>query len=204
MQILVLTGGIGAGKSTASDYFRSCGAVVLDFDAIASDVLRRDSHVLDRVAEAFGEEVLLADGSLDRAALARAAFASPETARRLNQIVHPAVAREVGPALADIRLMRNQPDVVVLEVPLLVEAPVFAELADHVLAVVAPEDVRIARVVARGMAESDARRRLRVQATDAERAEMADTVIVNGGSLEAFLASLADFWGSTFGACAGR
>lgn len=200
MQILVMTGGIGAGKSTASDYFRSRGAVVLDLDRIAADVLRPGSAPLERVAEEFGaDEVLLADGQLDRAALARKAFASAEATRRLNAIVHPAVAREVGPALADIRLMPNQPDVVVLQVPLLVEAPVFAELADRILAIVAPEEIRIARVTSRGMSDSEARRRVRVQATDAERAEMADDVIVNAGDKEDFLDALADYWDRTFG-----
>lgn len=195
MYILALTGGLGSGKSTAAEYFRERGAVVLDLDEIASRILSKGSPALERVADEFGrDDVLLADGSIDRPALARIAFSSREAASRLNALVHPAVASEVGPALREIRLMPNQPDVVVLEVPLLVEAPVFAEMADEVLAIVAPEQLRIARATSRGMSESDARRRILSQATDAERADMADEVIANDGDEESFLRALSGFW----------
>lgn len=201
MHIIVLTGGLGAGKSTAAEYFRGRGAVVLDLDAIAATLLDKGSATLEAVAREFGEdEVLLADGSLDRPALARLAFSSMESTRRLNTVVHPAVAREVGPALREIRLMPNQPEVVVLEVPLLAEAPVFAEMADQVLAIVAPEELRVARAMRKGLSETDARRRIAVQATDAERAELADDVIVNDGDEESFLAELARYWERTVGA----
>ncbi len=195
MFILVITGGLGAGKSTAAEYFRSRGATIVDLDDVASRTLSKGSAVLDRVAQEFGaDEVLLADGSLDRAALARAAFASPESSARLNAIVHPAVAGEVGPALRELDMLPMRPEVVVLEVPLLAEAPVYRELADRVLAIVAPVSVRVARAEARGMSEADARRRVRCQATDAERAALADEVIVNDGDQDAFLAALAEFW----------
>lgn len=201
MHIIVLTGGLGAGKSTAAEYLRSRGALVLDLDVIASTLLEKGSPTLDAVAREFGEdEVLLADGSLDRSALARIAFSSLESTRRLNAIVHPAVAREVGPALREIRLMPDQPEVVVLEVPLLAEAPVFAEMADEVLAIVAPLELRVARAAGKRMSEADARRRIAVQATDAERAELADDVIVNDGGEEEFLAELARYWERTVGA----
>ncbi len=195
MLVIALTGGLGSGKSTAAEYFRSRGAVILDLDAIAHDVLAKGSRTLDQVAEEFGrEEVLLADGSLDRPALARLAFSSAEATRRLNAITHPAIAAQVGPAIRDIRLLATQPEAIVIEVPLLVEAPVFAEIADSVLAIVAPESVRVERVLARGMSEGDARRRIRAQATDAERAELANEVIVNAGSREDFIARLGDYW----------
>jgi dephospho-CoA kinase len=147
-----------------------------------------------RVAEEFGPDVLLADGSLDRAALARAAFGSAEATARLNAIVHPAVAREIGPALAELRLMPNPPSAVVLEVPLLAEAPVFAQIADIVVAIVAPQELRVQRATQSGFAEADVRRRLAVQASDAERAALADVVIVNDGSLERFLGELERVW----------
>lgn len=195
MQVIVLTGGLGAGKSTAARFFRERGAVVLDLDAVAANFLSPGSPVLDAVAREFGgSDVLLADGRLDRPALARVVFASPEATRRLNALVHPAVVREVGPSIADLRLLPDPPPVVVIEVPLLVEAPVFAELADHVVAVVAPESIRIARAVESGFSEPDARRRIRSQASDAERAELADVVIVNDGSIDRFTSSLERFW----------
>ncbi len=193
MFILVITGGLGAGKSTAAGYFRSRGATVIDLDDVARHVLCRGSDTLDRVAREFGD-VLLADGSLDRAALAREAFVSPERTAHLNALVHPVVAREVGPALQELRLLPHQPDVVVLEVPLLVEAPVFREMADVVLAVAAPEPVRVRRAVESGMGEDEALRRIHSQSTDAERAELADAELVNDSTVEGFVDALGRFW----------
>jgi len=194
MRVVVITGGIGAGKSTASGFLRDKGAIIIDADLVAAQVLKKGSPVLARVAEQFGPDVLLADGSLDRAALARVAFASPQATARLNAIVHPAVAREIGPAVADLRLMPNPPSAVVLEVPLLAEAPVFAEIADLVVAIVAPQELRVQRAIQSGFAEADVRRRLAVQASDAERAVLADVVIVNDGSLERYLGELERVW----------
>ena len=194
MRVVVITGGIGAGKSTASGFLRDKGAIIIDADLVAAQVLEKGSPVLARVAEAFGSDVLLADGSLDRAALARTAFASARGAARLNAIVHPAVAREIGPAVADLRLMPSPPLAVVIEVPLLAEAPVFAQIADVVVAIVAPQEMRVQRAIASGFSEADVRRRLAVQASDAERAAMADVVVVNDGSLERFLGELERVW----------
>lgn len=195
MQVIVLTGGLGAGKSTAARFFRDRGAVVIDLDDVAAQLLVPGSPVLDAVAAEFGgPDVLYADGRLDRPALARAAFATSDATRRLNALVHPAVIREVGPSVADMRLLPDPPPFVVIEVPLLVEAPVFREIADIVVAIVAPESVRLVRAVESGLAEEDARRRMRAQATDAERAELADVVIVNDGPLERLTSSLERFW----------
>jgi dephospho-CoA kinase len=196
MFVVVITGGLGAGKSTAADFFRRHGAVVLDLDDIAKHTMVKGSPVLQRVADEFGPDVLLADGSLDKAALAREAFGSPERAAALNAIVHPAVAREVGPALSDLRLMQQPPEMVVIEVPLLAEAPIYAELADAVLAVVAPESMRLSRAVARGMSERDAKQRIALQATDAERSALADRVVINDGEREALDRQLEDFLAS--------
>jgi dephospho-CoA kinase len=194
MIVVALTGGLGAGKSTAAAFLRERGAVTLDLDDIAAHALAPGTSTLARVAEEFGPGVLAADGSLDRAALASAAFASRESVERLDAIVHPAVIREVGPAISDLRLLPDPPRVVVVEVPLLVEAPVYAELADLVVALVAPEEVRVRRAVERGMAEDEARRRIRLQATDAARAELADVVIANDGRLNDLLGSLSALW----------
>ncbi|PKQ14892.1 MAG: dephospho-CoA kinase [Actinobacteria bacterium HGW-Actinobacteria-7] len=198
MRVLVLTGGLGAGKSTASEFLRERGATIVDLDDVARHALGPDSSLLPMLAEEFGPEVLSEDGSLDRAALARFAFESPASAARLNALTHPVVAREVGPALADLRLLATQPRMVVLEVPLLAEAPVFAELADEVLAISAPVEVRIRRAVAKGMDEDDVRRRIAAQATDAEREALADIVISNDDGIEAFLGKLDAFWEQRF------
>jgi len=197
MLTIVLTGGLGAGKSTAASFFRDHGATVLNLDDIAHAVLTPGSGALASIVSEFGEGVLAVDGSLDRQALAGVAFASPEAAATLNAIVHPAVAREVGPALRELDMLPMKPQVVVLEVPLLAEAPVFRELADQVLAIEAPAEVRIERVVSRGMDRGDAAARLRCQATDAMRAELADDVIVNAGTVEEFVALLESYWDSS-------
>ncbi|NTU72199.1 MAG: dephospho-CoA kinase [Coriobacteriia bacterium] len=194
MYTIILTGGLGAGKSTAAQHLESRGATVLHADELAHEVLTKGSMTLAEVAAQFGDDVLLADGSLDRASLARVAFASPEATTRLNEIVHPAVYLHTLAALRDLRLAVEPPEIVVLEVPLLVEAPQLVELADSVIAIVAPEAVRVARAVDRGMAETDAKRRIRAQATDAERALLADKVIVNDGSREVLHDALDGFW----------
>ena len=195
MQVIVVTGGLGSGKSTAAEFFRSQGAWTLDLDDVAAKLLVSDDALLGRVADEFGrDDILLADGRLDRAALARRAFASAEATKRLNAIVHPAVAREIGVSLDQMRLLPEPPLALALEVPLLAEAPVFAEIADVALAIVAPENERIARAVRRGMPEDEARRRVSRQASDAERTALADAVIVNDSSMGDFTDALAFFW----------
>jgi len=195
MLIVVVTGGLGAGKTTATEYFRSRGASVISLDDVARYVLEPGTPTFERVVEEFGTGVLTPGGAIDRAALADAAFASEENTMRLNAIMHPEVARQVGTSLTELRLMpEHQPEVVVLEIPLLVEAPVFAELADEVLAIVAPEGVRVARAAARGMSAQEAARRIARQAGDDERASLATKVIVNEGDPAQFERSLAEFW----------
>lgn len=194
MYVLVVTGGIGAGKTTATEFFHSKGAVVLPLDELAKRHLEPDTKVFTQVVERFGEGILGDDGRIDPEALAREAFASRECAAKLNEIVHPAVLREVAPGLTDMGLLPSPPQSVVLDVPLLVEAPAFAELGDTVLAISAPEEERVRRMVDRGMAEDDVRARMACQASDAEREAMADHVIVNDGTLDEFHSSLERFW----------
>ena len=194
MRVIVVTGGLGSGKSTASEFFRAKGAVVVDLDQVAATLLAPGSSLLKRVVGEFGEGILLDDGRLDRAALGEAAFASREAAQRLNAIVHPAVANDIATAIEQLLLLPDQPIAVILQVPLLVEAPVICELADTVLAISAPESVRIARAVAGGMSLEDATRRVGLQATDAERAELADVIMVNGGSIADLVGELDAFW----------
>ncbi len=192
MRILVITGGLGSGKSTAMEFFASRGAVVLSADDFARSVLRPGTRDFEHVVAAFGEGVIAADGSLDRAALASLAFESPETVKRLNAIVHPSVAREIKRVLSLLADSANPPDLVVVEVPLLAEVPVLVDLATHVLAICAPVEMRVARVLAKGMSEEDARRRIACQVEDDERVELATHVIVNDGDEESFFAALGE------------
>lgn len=194
MFVIAVTGGIGSGKTTATRHFRSKGAVVVDLDNIAHRLLEPGSGPYTQIVETFGPEVVDEQGHIDRPALAHEAFASKESCTLLNQIMHPAVMREVLPSLVGLRLLAEPPTVVVIEVPLLVEAPAFAEAADIVLAVSADDEVRLNRCIAYGRTEDDALARMACQASDGEREALADRTIVNEGSLEDFLAALDRFW----------
>ncbi len=195
MKIIALTGGIGSGKSLAAKRLCEHGAKALDLDEVAASLLVPGSPVLAEVVRTFGREVLGADGTLDRPGLARIAFASPESTRLLDEIVHPAVVEKAACLVASTRASSDAPVALVIEIPLLAEVPDFAEIADVVLAVNAPDALRIARAMRRGrLSEEDVRRRLAVQAPDEARAALADAVIVNDGSLEYFLGEVDRFW----------
>ena len=194
MYIVTVTGGLAAGKGVACDYFHSRGAVVIDLDDVARRFLAPGHKIAEKLAEEFGDNILDDSGGIDRAKLAKQAFEDDASTLRLNKIVHPAVASEVLPGLTEMGLLQNPPRYVVLDVPMLVEAPVYIEMADVVVAISAPEEMRVARAVDRGMDEVDARARIARQATESERQALADIVIVNATTREEFLAALERFW----------
>jgi len=183
-----LSGGIGSGKSTVARALARRGAVVVDADAIAREVVEPGKPGLAAVVERFGRDVLDGDGRLDRPALAALVFEDAAARADLNAIVHPLVAAE------SLRLMAAAPadSVVVLDVPLLVEAA--RSGYDVVVIVEAPEAVRLERLVERGMAADDARRRMAAQAGDAERRKVADVVLDNSGSEDALEAQIESLW----------
>ncbi|WP_188682714.1 dephospho-CoA kinase [Nesterenkonia cremea] len=173
-----LTGGIASGKSAVSRRMAELGAVVIDADVVARDVLARGGEGLAEVVEAFGEEVLAADGSLDRSALGQIVFADETARQRLNSIVHPRVRAES----ARLREAAPAGSVVVEDLPLLVETGQ-QERFDVVVVVHAPEQERIRRMVEdRGSTEEDARSRMAAQATDAQREAAADVLLDNSGT----------------------
>ncbi|HEV7875752.1 MAG TPA: dephospho-CoA kinase [Nocardioides sp.] len=184
-----LTGGIGAGKSTVSALLAARGAVIVDADTIAREVVEPGTPGLAAVVEAFGPDVLASDGSLDRPALAAVVFADPEARARLDAIVHPLVrvrATELAAAAA--------PDAVVVnDVPLLVETGQ-AGAYDLVVVVEADLDARIARLVERGLTAEDARARMAAQATDEQRRALADVVLDNSGAPAELEAQVDRFW----------
>ena len=185
-----LTGGIGAGKSTVAAELSALGAVVVDADQIAREVVEPGTDGLAEVVAAFGEDVLDDEGRLDRPALGRIVFADDEARTRLNGILHP----RIGARTAE--LIAGAPDdaVVVHDVPLLVEngmGPAFA----LVVVVDAPEDVRVARLAeTRGMPEDDARARIRAQATEEARRAAADVWIDNVGDVDAVHERVRALW----------
>ncbi|GGL84212.1 dephospho-CoA kinase [Streptomyces fumigatiscleroticus] len=185
-----LTGGIGAGKSEVSRLLVACGAVLIDADRIAREVVEPGTPGLAAVVEAFGEEVLAEDGSLNRPALGSVVFADPEKLAVLNSIVHPLV----GARSRALEEAADQDAVVVHDVPLLTENGL-APLYDVVVVVDAAPDTQLDRLVRlRGMTEQDARARMAAQATREQRREIADIVIDNDVPLQELERRVKEVW----------
>ena len=185
-----LTGGIGAGKSTVARELERLGALVVDADAIAREVVAPGTPGLAAVVAEFGDSVLTPDGSLDRPALGRIVFADPAARARLEAITHPLIRAESARRAA----AAPPGAVVVHDVPLIVERGLAAQY-DLVVVVGADEDVRLERLVRdRGMPREDALARIRAQATDAERRAVADVWLDNSGTQEELLAQVRDLW----------
>ncbi|MFH5822778.1 dephospho-CoA kinase [Georgenia sp. AZ-5] len=185
-----LTGGIGAGKSTAARELARLGAVVIDADRIARDVVEPGTPGLAAVVAAFGPGILRADGSLDRAALGRLVFADPDARRRLGEITHPLVGRESARREA----AAPQEAIVVHDVPLIVENGL-AGRYNLVVVVGADEDVRVGRLVRdRGMTREEALARVRAQATDEQRRAVADVWLDNSGTPEELVQQVHRLW----------
>ncbi|MFJ9056220.1 dephospho-CoA kinase [Streptomyces sp. NBC_00111] len=175
-----LTGGIGAGKSEVSRLLAQYGAVLIDADRIAREVVEPGTPGLTAVVEAFGPGILRPDGSLDRSALGSIVFADPERLATLNALVHPLV----GARSAELERAAGAGAVVVHDVPLLTENGL-APLYDLVVVVDAAPATQLDRLVRlRGMTESDARARMAAQATREERLAVAGLVVDNDGPLE--------------------
>lgn len=185
-----LTGGIGAGKSEVSRLLAGYGAVVVDADRIAREVVEPGTPGLAAVVEAFGTSVLTPDGALDRPKLGAVVFADPERLRTLNAIVHPLV----GARSAELERAAGPEAIVVHDVPLLAENGL-APLYDLVVVVDASPGTQLARLTAlRGMTEEEARARMAAQATREQRLAVATLVIDNDGPLEALEPQVRAVW----------
>jgi dephospho-CoA kinase len=185
-----LTGGIGSGKSTVSQLLAEKGAVVIDSDVLAREAVAPGTPGLAAVVEEFGDDVVTADGALDRPALGRIVFADPEARRRLEAITHPLVrarAREIeGGAPAG--------SVVVHDIPLLVETGQ-EDKFDAVVVVDAGVDTQLSRLAqTRRMSADEARARIAAQASSEQRRAAADYVIVNDGSLDDLRRRVDEVW----------
>ena len=175
-----LTGGVASGKSTVSAILRELGAVVIDADRLAREVVARGTPGLDAVVAEFGAQVLTPEGDLDRPAMAKIVFDDEQARRRLEAIVHPLVYQEVH------RLEAEAPEgaLVVHDVPLLAETG-RAESFDAVVVVDAPAEVQRQRMADdRGWSAEDADARMRAQASREDRLAIATYVIENSGSLD--------------------
>ncbi|MFF5341196.1 dephospho-CoA kinase [Streptomyces althioticus] len=185
-----LTGGIGAGKSEVSRLLVERGAVLIDADRIAREVVEPGTPGLAAVVKAFGEEILAEDGGLDRPRLGALVFSDPEKLATLNSIVHPLV----GARSRELEEAAPQDAVVVHDVPLLTENGL-APLYDVVVVVDASPGTQLDRLVRlRGMSEEDARARMAAQATREQRRAVADIVIDNDVPLDALERRVEEVW----------
>ncbi len=193
MQLIGLTGGIASGKSAVAGRLAERGAVVVDADRLAREVVEPGTPALARIVEEFGPGVIAADGSLDRAALGAVIFRSPEKRAALNAITHPAVAARSHELFA-AAAAADPGAIVVYDVPLLVDAG-RAEEFDLIVVVNASTATRVARMIEhRGMTRDEALHRINSQATDTERLAIADVVIDANGTLEETLAQADALW----------
>lgn len=194
MRLVGLTGGIGSGKSTVSTMLAERGAVIVDADRIARELQEPGSPVLAQMAERFGDHVIAADGSLDRAAVAAIVFGTDDASRQaladLNGIVHPALQREIR---ARIEAERDTDRVVILDFPLLAENP--RDDLDATIVIDVDPEVAVARLVEfRSMDADDARRRIANQASREQRLAIATHVIDNSGDLPALRSQVEAVW----------
>ncbi len=194
--VIGLTGGIGCGKSLVASLLRARGAAVVDADTTAHQVYRPESDGWNEVVAAFGREILNGDGSISRPKLGRLVFGDPAARSTLNAIVHPRVRRLLADRIA--RAQREGVDVVVAEVPLLIEAiragGSWARTFDEIWVVTAPEAQVIERLRARGMDEARIRAVIGAQASPEERLPYADVVIDNGAGVDRLRDRVAALW----------
>ncbi len=182
MYLVGLTGGIGSGKSTVAARLAERGVPVVDADRIAREIVEPGEPALEDLVAHFGERILTDDGRLDRAGLAAIAFADEEQRAALNAITHPRIGQRITARLE--QLEAEGVELVVLDHPLLLEGDPTGRV-DTIVVVLAPEELRVRRLVEqRGLDEDDVRARMRAQVDDEARRAAADHVIDNDGGLE--------------------
>ena len=196
MLIVGLTGGIGSGKSTVAGLLASHGAEVVDVDALGREIIAPGGAAVAPVLERFGEALRGADGSIDRPALAQIVFNDPDELASLNEISHPAINDLLDERIEAIA-EAGAADVVVLDMAVLAESTLGRDTRfpyELVVTVEAPPDVRLERLVGRGMTADDAKARLTSQATDEQRRDLSNFVIGNGGGPDELAEAVAQLW----------
>lgn len=196
MLIVGLTGGIGAGKSTVAQLLASHGAAVVDVDALGREIIAPAGAAVGPVLERFGDDVAGPDGGIDRAALAAIVFNDPDELAALNAISHPAINELLDERVGAIAAA-GATDVVVLDMAVLVESTLGRDTAfpyEVVVTVEAPPEVRVERLIQRGLTSDDAKARLGSQATDEQRRDVANFVIHNGGGTDELADATAQLW----------
>ncbi|MCI6573683.1 MAG: dephospho-CoA kinase [Actinomycetaceae bacterium] len=202
MYQIVLTGGIGSGKSAVAQILAHRGASVIDYDELAREVVQLGEPALEEIEQHWGAAVLNADGTLNRLALADEVFSDPKELAVLNEITHPRVWALAAKRATEL-MNSNPAGVLVHDLPLIDPDSASAALRDHcdlVLVVEAPEEMRIDRLAStRGMTVEEARARIANQPSDDERRKMADVVIRNDGSLSDLKRRVNKLWDERIG-----
>jgi dephospho-CoA kinase len=192
MKIIGLTGGIGSGKSTVSQFLAELGAVIIDADKAGHEVFKPDTKAWREIVAAFGRQILTPDGEIDRQKLGEIVFNNPESLLRLNQIMHPKMYDMVKAQLE--RYRQQEVAVVVLEAAILIEAK-WTSLVDEVWVTVAPEAAIVERLKKqRGIAKEQILARIRSQLSSKERVKHADVVINNEGDPETVKTKVKEMW----------
>ena len=188
MSVIALTGGIGAGKSTVAQFFSELGAVVVDADQLARIAIERGSEGFDEVITTFGQSII-SNGDIDRKALAAIVFKDPQAKADLEAIIHPRVQKLFAQAVSE-----SDPSIpMIYEIPLLVETDAAGKF-DFIITVEADEELRISRLLSRGMFISDIKARLANQAPAEKRIAIADAVIRNDGDDDHLLRQVENLW----------
>jgi dephospho-CoA kinase len=194
MLIVGLTGGIGAGKSTVANMFAQLGALTIDADQLARQVIEPGTPGFDEVVTEFSSKILT-DGDIDRQKLGKIVFKDVDKRKRLEAIIHPRVQEALAQKIKSL----SPGDILVYEIPLLVETGA-ADKFDYVITVESDIENRLDRLFERGMDEDEAERRIAAQASQEEREAVADRVIINDGDRAELFAECARIWESEFNA----
>jgi dephospho-CoA kinase len=182
MRVIGLTGGIAAGKSTVSEALRDAGAVVIDADKVGHEAYQPGTPTHAALVEAFGAEIVAESGEIDRRRLGAIVFADPKQRERLQEIVWPRMKEMMRVRLDQLRAAGTK--LAVIEAAVLIEAN-WQDLTDEIWVVQAPEEIAMQRLMARnGFSAEDAQARIRAQLSNAERAQHADVIVENSGTVE--------------------
>jgi dephospho-CoA kinase len=201
MKVIGLTGGVGSGKSTVSQFLAELGAVIIDADKVGHEALKPDTELWRDVVSAFGSQILTPDGEIDRKKLGRVVFGNPEALARLNDIIHPRIYNMVKAQIEECR--RHGVKVVVLEAPLLIDVPLLMKAGkpslldevDEVWVTIAPESIVLRRLKEKfGLSEPESLARIRSQLSSEERIRYADVVINTDCDLGELKQKVSELW----------
>lgn len=183
MNVVALTGGIGSGKSTATQTFSALGVPVVDLDVIAHSLTAADGALVPQIAAEFGSEFITEEGALNRPLMRALVFTRPEARAKLNALMHPAIFEEARQQLADL----DSSTYVVLAIPLLQESQRYLPYINHVLLIDCEESLQLARVMQRsGLSAQEAQKIIDAQSSRQSRIDMADSIITNNADLADF------------------